>query len=106
MVVCGSNHTAFLLKYEVHSDEYFTDKERGISGSRMLPQWGQLFPGVASIRLNECRRDRSILHNGENDSHKRQFLALGVHSQYWILDNLSKKKSCQIDWCYKLLATI
>ena len=33
-----------------------------------------------------------ILHNGENDSHKRQFLALGVHSQSWILDNLSKKK--------------
>ena len=46
------------------------------------------------------------LHNGENDSHKRQFLALGVNSQYWILDNLSKKFSCQIDWCYKLLATI
>ena len=51
MVVCGSNHTAFLLKYEVHSDEYFTDKERGISGSRMLPQWGQLFPGAASIYI-------------------------------------------------------
>ena len=49
MVVCGSNHTAFLLKYEVHSDEYFTDKERGISGSRMLLRWGQLFPGTASI---------------------------------------------------------
>ena len=47
-----------------------------------------------------------ILHNGENDSHKRQFLALRVHSQSWILDNLSKKNSCQIDWCYKLLATI
>ena len=31
------------------------------------------------------------VHNGENDSHKRQFLALGVHSQYWMLDNLSKK---------------
>ena len=46
------------------------------------------------------------MHNGENDSHKRQFLALGVHSQSWILDNLSKKISCQIDWCYKLLATI
>ena len=46
------------------------------------------------------------LNNGENDPHKRQFLALGVHSQSWILDNLSKKISCQIDWCYKLLATI
>mgnify|MGYP006903924559 CR=1 FL=1 len=34
----------------------------------------------------------SKLHNGENDSHKRQFLALRVHSQSWILDNLSKKK--------------
>ena len=51
MVVCGSNHTAFLLKYEVHSDEYFTDKERGISGSRMLPQWVQLFSGAASIYI-------------------------------------------------------
>ena len=46
------------------------------------------------------------IHNGENDSHKRQFLALGVHSQSWILDNLSKKISCQIDWCYKVLAKI
>ena len=44
-------------------------------------------------------------HNGENDSHKRQFLALGVRSQSWKLNNLSKKISCQIDWCYKLLAT-
>ena len=32
-----------------------------------------------------------VIHNGENDSHKRQFLALRVHSQSWILDNLSKK---------------
>ena len=47
-----------------------------------------------------------LVHNGENDSHKRQFLALGVCSQSWKLDNLSKKKSCQIGWCYKLLATI
>ena len=46
------------------------------------------------------------LDNGQNDFFKRQFLALGVHSQSWILDNLSKKNSCQIDWCYKLLATI
>ena len=46
------------------------------------------------------------VHNGENDSHKRQFLALGVRSQSWKLNNLSKKNSCQIDWCYKLLATI
>ena len=45
-------------------------------------------------------------HNGENDSQKRQFLALGVCSQSWKLYNLSKKISCQIDWCYKLLATI
>ena len=45
-------------------------------------------------------------HNGENDSHKRQFLAFGVRSQFWKLNNLSKKISCQIDWCYKLLATI
>ena len=46
------------------------------------------------------------IHNGENDSHKRQFLALGVRSQSWKLNNLSKKISCQIDWCYKLLAAI
>ena len=45
-------------------------------------------------------------HNGENDSHKRQFLALRVCSRSWKLNNLSKKNSCQIDWCYKLLATI
>ena len=61
--------------------------------------------------FNDCTgmqfycRARS-LHNGENDSHKRQFLALGVCSQSWKLNNLSKKNSCQIDWCYKLLATI
>ena len=47
-----------------------------------------------------------VIHNGENDSHKRQFLALGVCSQSLKLNNLSKKNSCQIDWCYKLLATI
>ena len=47
-----------------------------------------------------------LTHNGGNDSHKRQFLALGVRSQSWKLNNLSKKNSCQIDWCYKLLATI
>ena len=46
------------------------------------------------------------LHNGENDSHKRQFLALRVCYQSWKLNNLSKNISCQIDWCYKLLATI
>ena len=46
------------------------------------------------------------LHNGGNDSHKRQFLALGVCSQSWKLNKLSKKISCQIDWCYMLLATI
>ena len=46
------------------------------------------------------------VHNGENDSHKRQYLALRVLSQSWKLNNLSKKISCQIDWCYKLLATI
>ena len=28
-------------------------------------------------------------HNGENDSHKRQFLALGVCSQSWKSNNLS-----------------
>ena len=33
----------------------------------------------------------TLAHNGENDFHKSQFLALGVHSQSWILDNLSKK---------------
>ena len=33
----------------------------------------------------------TTVHNGENDSHKRQFLALGVHSQSVILDDLSKK---------------
>ena len=31
------------------------------------------------------------MHNGENDSHKRQFLSLGAHSQSWILDNSQKK---------------
>ena len=46
------------------------------------------------------------LHNGENESQKRQFLALGVCSQSWKLNNLSKEFSCQIDWCYKLLAII
>ena len=51
-------------------------------------------------------KNYQLIHNGENDSHKRQFLALGVRSQSWKLNNLSKKKSCQIDWCYKLLATI
>ena len=30
-------------------------------------------------------------HNGENDSQKRQLLALGVCSQSWKLNNLSKK---------------
>ena len=30
-----------------------------------------------------------IMHNGENDSQKRQFLALGVCSQSWKLNNLS-----------------
>ena len=30
-----------------------------------------------------------LLHNGGNDSHKRQFLALGVCSQSWKLNNLS-----------------
>ena len=29
------------------------------------------------------------IHNGENDSHKRQFLTLGVCSQSWKLNNLS-----------------
>ena len=42
------------------------------------------------------------MHNGENDSHKRQFLALGVHSQSWKSNNLLKENSCQIDWCYNL----
>ena len=46
------------------------------------------------------------VHNGENDSQKRQFLALGIGCESWKLNNLAKKKSCQIDWCYKLLATI
>ena len=32
-----------------------------------------------------------IIHNGENDSHKRQFLALGVCSQSWKSNNLSRK---------------
>ena len=36
--------------------------------------------------------DILLLHNGGNDSHKRQFLALGVRSQSWKLNNLSKKK--------------
>ena len=31
------------------------------------------------------------MHNGGNDSHKRQFLALGVCSQSWKSNNLSKK---------------
>ena len=31
------------------------------------------------------------LHNGGNGSHKRQFLALGVRSQSWKLNNLLKK---------------
>ena len=35
--------------------------------------------------------DILLLHNGGNDSHKRQFLALGIRSQSWKLDNLSKK---------------
>ena len=34
---------------------------------------------------------REGFHNGENDSHKKQFLALGVHSQSWKLNNLLKK---------------
>ena len=33
------------------------------------------------------------MHNGENDSHKRQFLALGVHSQSWKSNNLLKENS-------------
>ena len=33
----------------------------------------------------------TLIHNGENDSHKRQFLALGICSQSWKLNNLSKK---------------
>ena len=32
-----------------------------------------------------------LFHNGGNDSHKRQFSALGVRSQSWKLNNLSKK---------------
>ena len=55
-----------------------------------------------SFETNETKRTRRVktyanwlyfieLHNGENDSYKRQFLAWGVHSQSWILDNLSKK---------------
>ena len=39
------------------------------------------------VRLQEFLH---ILHNGGNDSHKRQFLALGVCSQSWKLNNLSK----------------
>ena len=49
---------------------------------------------------------KPLMHNGKNDSQKRQFLALGVCSQSWKLNKLSKKNSCQIDWCYMLLATI
>ena len=56
--------------------------------------------------LAASKKNYDTEHNGGNDSHKRQFLALGVRSQSWKLNNLSKKNSCQIDWCYKLLATI
>ncbi len=53
------------------------------------------------------------LHNGENDSHKRQFLALGVRSQSWKLNNLSKKilvkltgvTSCLLQFDRKIFCT-
>ena len=35
-----------------------------------------------------------IMRNGENDSHKRQFLALVVCSQSWKLNKCQKKNFC------------
>ena len=70
------------------------------------PSSSEFIVGRISAIWNHCAAPSSPLHNGENDSHKRQFLALGVRSQSWKLNNLSIFFSCQIDWCYKLLATI
>ena len=45
------------------------------------------------------------MHNGENDSHKRQFLPLGVCSQSWKLNSLSKKNLVKVvlqGACYNL----
>ena len=47
--------------------------------------------GCCDFSINDPQNTCLGLHNGENDSHKRQFLALGVCFQSWKLGNLSKK---------------
>ena len=79
----------------------FTKRHYALEAAVLLQSFAEFF---TPIHISKHRIAQ--IHNGENDSHKRQFLALGVSSKSWKLNNLSKKISCQIDWCYKLLATI
>ena len=56
-------------------------------------------PKLNSYSIKFCKLNE--MHIGENDSHKRQFLALGVGSQSWKLNNLSNLLVLQAA-CYNL----
>ena len=83
---------------------FFSQKQNALVFQR-TPQFGP------SLLLKRIEKIINKLHNGGNDSHKRQFSALGVRSQSWKLDNLSKKKFLS-NWlvlqaaCYNLTEKI